>query len=150
MTKTFTHDFDRLLDPLGFFSDEARPEHSREFRRKLDNDIDLLRQAQIRSISFTDTEDQFVESGLRAIFPVRESFSTWESLAGGRIMIWQNIMKTMFTGYLLEMESGHATSFTPARILSTHEQLLSVTQLSPKIASYLRHCARAHAFIPMR
>jgi hypothetical protein len=121
-----------FLIRAGLSVHNALPNVSINFGSRLDLDVDLVRGATIRQIPFGPSEELFVDGGLRAIFAKQDPFVVWQSLAGGRIVMWQNLMKVMMTGYRLEGEvTGSAKTFTPERIFEAHEDLVRLTVLTP-------------------
>jgi hypothetical protein len=98
---------------------------------RLDMDVEMVRTAEIRQIPYGENEQAFVDNALKAIFSKREPFAVWLVLAGGRVNMWNNLLKTMTTGYRLESEiNGSAKTFSPQRIMEAHEDILRLTELT--------------------
>lgn len=121
-----------FLIRAGRFMQRLAPNIQINWGSRLDMDVELVRDAVIRQLPFTDTEEAFVESGLKAYFAKRDPFAVWQVLAGGRIITWTNYLKVMMTGYRLENEFyGKPRTFTAQRILQAHEEILALTVLQP-------------------
>lgn len=112
---------------------KVAPHVTVNFGSQLNMDVVLVRDATIRQLLWTESEDDFVNSGLKAYFSKKEPFVTWITLAGARVLGWANFLKSMMSIYRLENEVlGAPQTFSAEKILSAHEDILKLTQLSPE------------------
>lgn len=105
---------------------------------KLTNDNPLIRSGEFAFLPFVDSEEEFVVSGLRALFRPegqisRYQFANWFSLLGKRSFPWPYYIRTLESTYRMETElSPTERSVTAEDILHAHEDVLKVISYSPR------------------
>lgn len=105
---------------------------------KLDLDVDLVKNTKYSLIQYTSSEEEFVKSGLRAVFPARDRIASWLHSITGYIDPWDDYIESLIASHRLEQDlTGGTKVFTAETILQAHEELLQVTQMDGERASLL-------------
>jgi hypothetical protein len=118
-----------------------------DFGKHLDMDIDFIQKSQNTNIPFIDSEDDFVNTGLKIVFNGVDGFVDpyvrWLDESGGHISLWADNMKSLVSLYRLEHEMTGANTFMTAdNILQLQGEVLNMLKLSPDMHGLLQTLKR--------
>jgi hypothetical protein len=103
------------------------------FGNSMISDIEVGRPSEEKYLSFTDTEEEFVKSGMRLIFRVHRPMLNW-SMNGSRIAGWEERISSMVSLYRLEsseLTDKGQSLFSADDIIEEQRGFLKLTQISP-------------------
>ncbi|MBK9038193.1 MAG: hypothetical protein IPL83_03355 [Bdellovibrionales bacterium] len=109
------------------------PNVKMNFGDSMISEIEVGRPSEEKYLSFTDTEEEFVKSGMRLIFRVGRPMLNW-NLNGSRIAGWEERISSMVSLYRLEsseLTNKGQSLFSADEIIEEHRGFLKLTQISP-------------------
>ncbi len=139
-----------LIIRVARYMKEIAPQITVNMGSKLDVDVEMVRSPNQKRLIFTESEDEFVNSGLRAYFSSYKSFVHWHTLTGGRVSTWTSYVKTQASLYRLEQDLFRTNNIVSARqVLEAQEQILKMLEISPTDRRLYSTIKLSHRFDPL-
>jgi hypothetical protein len=113
--------------------DAIAPNLQMNFGNSMISEIEASRPSEEKYLLFTDTEEEFVKSGMRLIFRVHRPMLNW-NLNGSRVAGWEERISSMVSLYRLEnseMTAKGQSLFSADDIIEEHRGFLKLTEISP-------------------
>ncbi|MBK7843093.1 MAG: hypothetical protein IPJ71_05260 [Bdellovibrionales bacterium] len=127
------------------------PNVQMNFGNSMISEIEAGRPSEEKYLLFTDTEEEFVKSGMRLIFRVHRPILNW-NLNGSRVAGWEERISSMVSLYRLEsseMTDGGQSLFSADDIIEEHRGFLKLTQISPFEAGLYTGLQRQEKYEPI-
>ncbi|MGZ3722378.1 MAG: hypothetical protein ACXVA9_05580, partial [Bdellovibrionales bacterium] len=124
-----------------------------DFGNRLDLEVHALIDSTQRFLPFVETEQEFVDSALKAALnggPHRKDVFLFWLGDQGQIITWTEYLKGLISVYRLEHElKGRNILFTADTILKAHQEILNYARITPDERSIFRSVGAFQKFPPM-